>query len=327
MSSLSKYRLERTSIDENWNEFVAKSPNGTIFLTSDYLNNLDINFEAFYCLKSNELVGGFLAILDDKRDKIIGHDLVIYDGILYRDFSKLNNSQKLSEEFKVQQAVGEFVANNYSSAKITLHYSIKDVRPLLWVNYHSEGPNFHPDIRYTSLIDLDEFTDEAEIEKINLYQNASVARRQEIRYAKRDGVVTRLNNDVDKFIQMYQLTMERQEKESSQGYLNEMSILLTDLLNKELTFILEANIPESGNTGSMAVFLLDSDRAYYLFGANDPEFRDKHTGTAVLWDSFYYLNKQGCRLLDLEGVNSPLRGWFKTSFGGKLQSYFSMDLN
>ena len=74
----------------------------------------------------------------------------------------------------------------------------------------------------------------------------------------------------------------------------------------------------------MACFALDHLRAYYLFGVNKPELRDYHTGTAVLWDAFYELNKDGINEVDLEGVNSPKRGWFKVSFGGELKPYYEL---
>ena len=51
--------------------------------------------------------------------------------------------------------------------------------------------------------------------------------------------------------------------------------------------------------GSMAFFGIDNKRAYYLFGANDPELRDTHTGTAVLWDAFKILNQSGIKEVDI----------------------------
>jgi lipid II:glycine glycyltransferase (peptidoglycan interpeptide bridge formation enzyme) len=76
--------------------------------------------------------------------------------------------------------------------------------------------------------------------------------------------------------------------------------------------------------GSVAVYAFDDRRAYYLFGASDPELRDSPTGTAVLWDAFGALAAAGISQIDLEGVNSPRRGWFKMSFGGELRHYYQI---
>ena len=79
---------------------------------------------------------------------------------------------------------------------------------------------------------------------------------------------------------------------------------------------------KNGSIGSAACFAIDHIRAYYLFGASDSNLRDSHTGTAVLWDSFAKLNHYGVNEVDLEGVNSPDRGWFKLSFGGDIVPYY-----
>ena len=76
--------------------------------------------------------------------------------------------------------------------------------------------------------------------------------------------------------------------------------------------------------GSIAFFGIDHKRGYFLFGANDPEMRDEHTGTAVLWDSFCFLSQDGIFEIDLEGINSPTRGWFKLSFGGTISPYYHL---
>jgi lipid II:glycine glycyltransferase (peptidoglycan interpeptide bridge formation enzyme) len=81
-----------------------------------------------------------------------------------------------------------------------------------------------------------------------------------------------------------------------------------------------------GEIGSMAVMALDQYRAYYLFGASDPALRDTHCGSAVLWDAFVALAGSGVAEVDMEGVNSPKRGWFKLSFGAELRVYYELTL-
>jgi lipid II:glycine glycyltransferase (peptidoglycan interpeptide bridge formation enzyme) len=88
---------------------------------------------------------------------------------------------------------------------------------------------------------------------------------------------------------------------------------------------LYASYDEKNELGSMAFFAWDNKRAYYIFGASDPIKRNGHSGTAVLWDAFYDLNNIGIDKVDLEGINSPHRGWFKLSFGGDIVPYYRMD--
>ena len=35
----------------------------------------------------------------------------------------------------------------------------------------------------------------------------------------------------------------------------------------------------------------------------------------------------GVKFVNLEGVNSPFRGWYKLSFGGNLKPYYRLTLN
>ena len=52
--------------------------------------------------------------------------------------------------------------------------------------------------------------------------------------------------------------------------------------------------------------------------------RSGQTGTAVLWDALGFLSRHGVGEVDLEGVISPRRGWFKLSFGGDLRPYYEL---
>jgi len=81
------------------------------------------------------------------------------------------------------------------------------------------------------------------------------------------------------------------------------------------------------NKDGMAVYCAfygwDCKRAYYLFGAGHPEIKETWQGTLVHWHAFKELVRQHhVDEVDLEGVNSPQRGWFKLGFGGDLRPYY-----
>ena len=46
----------------------------------------------------------------------------------------------------------------------------------------------------------------------------------------------------------------------------------------------------------------------------------------VLWDGFELLRLSGVSEIDLEGMNSPSRGYFKLSFGGDIIPYYHLKL-
>lgn len=321
IDNIDKYHVEETHLGDQWDKFVGLSSNGTPFVYSRYLNALDLNVQPYYCYKKQELMGALLCILSDDSQNVIGHEHVIYDGLIYRNLDYLNNSQRLSEEFKIQQCFAEFLKGKYSRINLSLHPSIQDIRPFLWINYNKKGNKYISDIRYTSYISIEDFSKASKLEDIDIYNNASVARRQEIRYALKKQVKTELTKEVDKFISFYIKTMQRQNIQTNNNSINDMRKLLSVLIKEKMCLIVESCNKEQ-IVGSMAVFLLDNKRAYYLFGANDPEMRNQHTGTSVLWDAFYILSERGYLEVDLEGINSPYRGWYKLSFGGSCVPYY-----
>lgn len=320
---MSKYRLVEASLDDKWDRFIESSPNGTAFASRAYLESLGIPVHAYYCLKNQEPVAALILPVNDTGERVIEHEFLIYYGLIYRHLPLQNRSQTNSEQFQIQEAVAHILIERYRSIHITLHPSIVDIRPFLWVNYGTDLPKYTVGIRYTSYVDISDFPSSTRLEDIAIYNQASTARRQEIRYGIRKGVTTEETDDVEMFVDYYRKTMGRQGIEVLPALREQMLRLLVGLIaSKKL--VLMASKDAAGRVGSMAAYLLDTKRAYYLFGANDPEMRDTHTGTAVLWQAFYILADRGVKEVDLEGVNSPHRGWFKLSFGGDIRPYYEL---
>jgi hypothetical protein len=321
-----KYRLEKAAADSRWDAQVEASPNGTVFSRTEYLRCIDAPFALYHCLRKEE-VRASLALIEDVRGGATSlHDFVIYNGIMFSPPQhRQNRSQVISEWFEIADFVAGKLAETYESVSLSLHPSVGDIRPFLWYNYGTGGAKYEPDIRYTSYASIDDFAHTRDLDGIELYREASSARRQEIRYARREGVVTKGDFNADLFVKFYDDTMRRQDIEVGEKVLGEMRRLITGLEQANLGRMF-FSYTGRGEPGSAAFFAFDSKRAYYLFGANDPSMRDSHTGTAVLWDAFFALSRQGVREVDLEGVNSPRRGWFKLSFGGTILPYYQLFL-
>jgi len=320
-----KYRLEPVTMNEDWDQFVEQSSYGTVYCSSAYLQALDIPHQAYFCYKANERMAALLLLLSEDRQHVVHHGLVVHDGIIYRDFPQLNQAQQHSEQFAIQTFMGETLAEQYHTITLTLSPKITDVRALLWVNYHNHDAQFIPAIRYTSLIDITDFNGEITLNDNRLYQQASVARRQEIRYARKKSVSVCTSNNVTLLVDLYAKTMDRQAISMTEDTTQLIYRLVKRMLATHQAVMFQATTANN-DVGSMSVFLLDGNTAHFLFGANDPLFRNEHTGTAVLWEAFYQLAKVGITDVNLEGINSPQRGWFKLSFGGTVVPYYQLTL-
>lgn len=318
------YRLEPAELGPAWDAFVAASDEGTVFSASDYLANTGCRLGLYYCYNADELRAAVAVVESFDGASAVQDDLVIYGGLFFgAPMNGQNRSQRLSEHFDLATFISEALASRYRDVSFALSPSVVDVRPFLWHNYGQDLDQYKVDVRYTSSLDIADFAQAEKLDDIAAYGAASVARRQQVRYARRDGVVTEPSEDVGAFIDFYRMTMARQGETVEAEKLDQMAGLVTGLINVGMARMFVSRTRE-GTPGSIAVYTFDNKRAYYLFGANDPVLRNSPTGTAVLWDAFYSLSKEGIAQIDLEGVNSPRRGWFKLSFGGDLQPYYQI---
>lgn len=323
-----KYKLVKTETNGEWDQFVADSPDGNIFALSTYLDNIGEKVVVYYCLKNQEKHAGVILIETADGKSTLLNNFLIYNGIILGAPKKnqTNISAIRSENFKVVEFISAELAAKYKEVKMTLPPSVVDIRPLLWYNYGTNQPQYHAQILYTSYLKLDGFDCSKKAEKMPEFQHFSVSRRQEVRYAAKKGVLTKEEFKPDLFVSFYKLTIERQGKEVDQTYLDHMKKLIAALMEKKLARMFVAYTQE-GEAGSMIFIGVDNYRAYYIFGANDPNHRNTHTGSAVLWDAFILLGDSGVKEINLEGVNSPFRGWFKLSFGGDIRPYYRMSIS
>lgn len=321
---MDEFVLVRTDYENKWDEFIDNSRNGTIFSKIDYLKAINANPALYYCYKNKELKAAVALIESQDGNNVILHDFIIYNGIIYcTASSNQNHSQVLSEEFKIQTFIAEELLKKYDRIEISLHPTIKDVRPFLWVNYGTNLPKYSVEVKYTSYVSIKDFAKADKLEDISIYNKASVSRRQQVRYAIKKKYETKIVNDYKSFVEFYRITMQRQDIIIDENNLGEMEYLISILIEKDMANIF-VSYDEHCEPGSMALFGWDSKRAYYIFGANDPAKRDGHSGTSVMWDAFAYLSKKGVSEVDLEGINSPYRGWFKLSFGGDIINYYQV---
>ncbi|EJF06722.1 hypothetical protein ThvES_00011940 [Thiovulum sp. ES] len=318
---MSKYRIEKATDLEKWDKLVDDSPQGTIFSNSIYLNSFGGKYEIFFVFKGNELKAGFPIILSEQN--IVLDELVIYGGILFYYDKTQKETKAKSERFEISEEIISFLDLNYKKIEIALSPKIEDLRPFLWHNYHGED-KFIPDLRYTSYLNissLKKFENEEETEN---FKSLETLRQRNIREARKKEAKTYIDNSQsDLFIEYYKNLMISQNEKFENSKLINMKNLIDILVENNL-----ANIYIVENSENViqyiTVFVWDNKRAYYLFGSPNPDGEERYKGTIAFWDSFIDLAKKGISEIDLEGINSPSRGWFKLGFGGNIKAYYEV---
>ena len=321
----SKYRLEKTSLGAAWDKLTAKSPNATVFSHGEYLAAIRRPYSLYFIYKAQEIRGGLVAPESADRESAACNPFLVYSGVLFPNVAhNQNRAQITTERFEVCEIAAETLPCFYKDVELALSPGVSDIRPFLWYNYGNEGRHFIPDVRYTAEMPIAELAVRS-MDESELFAQCATARRQELRYAVKKGVATDEEFLPERFTDFYAMTMNRQGIAVSDEYREDMRHLIAELgkAGKARMFVSRT---AKGEMGSMAVMALDQYRAYYLFGANDPALRDTHCGSAVIWDACVALAKSGVTLVDMEGVNSPRRGWFKLSFGAIMQTYYELAL-
>lgn len=325
LMDLSAYTLQRAEPGREWDQFVEASPQGTVFTQSEFLNATGLKPSLWYCLKNRETMGAAALVETADGRGCVHTGLLVYSGILFRPADPMQNAAQVSsEEFRVTSAVIRGLATTYASIEMAVHHSFTDLRPFLWHNYGSDGPHFDVSVRYTSLIDL-HGAETATLQENSVYLACNKSRRQDIRYALKAGIETTQDYDRSLFESLYRKTFEAQDISVPESEL-EAILGATDGLHANGRLRMYVARTPGEDIGSIAVFAHDSKRAYYLYGANNPALRSGYTGTAVLWAAFQSLAADGISELDLEGINSPKRGYFKLSFGGTITPYHILRL-
>lgn len=317
------YCLEECLADEKWDAFVQKSPTGTLFSLSDYIAATRQPVRTFWCVRGTEKRAAVAVTENPDGSQGVLHDFIIYNGLMFAPPAhKQNRSQVISEHFEIATDVAAALSQRYPQLELALAPQLNDIRPFLWHNYGS-SPCYVADVRYTAYANLTGFDTATCPEEVPLFSEISYARRQEVRKAIKAEVRTAETDNALALADFYGLTMQRQGIVIEPQVHDALHYLAHNLLQKNMARLFTTYTAE-GEAAAVALFGWDTKRAYYLFGAGDPQYRNTPCGTAVLWDAFKALALAGHSEVDLEGVNSPKRGWFKMSFGAELVTYYQL---
>ena len=320
------YTFEECPLDEKWDAFVETSPTGTLFSLAGYMRAVRVPVRAFWCLRKQERRAAVVVSESADGRSAVLHDFIIHNGLLFAPQApQQNRSQIISEHFDIASDAAAFLAGRYARVELALGPQLSDIRPFLWHNWGMDEATYQANVRYTAYVDLAGFAETDAPEDIPLFAEISYSRRQEVRKARKKGVQTTEEADADGLTTFYALTLCRQDITPEAQRLEDLRILASSLLQAGMARLFVSRLP-GGEPAAMALFGRDAKRAYYLFGAGDPALRDSPCGTAVLWDAFAALARSGCREVDMEGVNSPKRGWFKLSFGAEILPYYQLIL-
>ena len=308
---------------DHWDNCVELSAQGTLFHQHKYLKEVGIPYKAWWMIKGEQICGGVVVQESKDGQTAVLDDLVIHNGIWFKNLNEQKLTKKRYQQFKLIEAAIDHLISRYNHFELSLSPQFQDLRPFLWHNYHEpDKGQFNISVRYTSYQEIKGFTGTTSQEDTEIFRNLETLRQRNLREAFKADVSFQLSDDWETMMNNYRETL----KKSGDGFENQckrMEALMNNLQMAGMGQLFSVDEPNSG-TLYQVYFAWDSKRAYYLFGAGQIESKERYQGTFAFWSAMKELAKKGIEWIDWEGVNSPQRGWFKLSFGGELVPYYQL---
>ena len=301
-------RILETSEYAEWDGFVSRSPQGTLFASSDWITAAD--GAHIYCVfQKDRLVAG---VPIAKRALPLGLNsaehppLTPYLGVLHEP-GEAKYVKKITREKEIHRAVSQRLKADFSRVQLNFHPGDVDLQPFIWDGY-SAGT------RYTYWLEI------ADLDAV--WDGMEKRRRNDIARAKRDQLKVEQSTDFEEIFSLVQMTFERQKKTAGFRSAASRYHQMLQAKNRSLGFIAQ----DADNNPIAVVYLVwDDVRAYYLLGGYDPE--KGHTGASALamWEAIQYASSE-LKLghFDFEGSMVPAVEQFFRKFGGTLTSYASI---
>lgn len=324
----SKFTVEEIIDLDIWQENIEKTSQYTMFVSKTYLSSFGGKFKTFFIKKGIEFKAGFCLLLSDDKKDVILDDLVIYTGFFFKDDITQKEVKARAERFEISEFIINHITKNYRNIEIALSTKIEDMRPFLWHNYGSKNKKeiFQLDLRYTSYIDISELKNFENEENTEVFKNLETLRQRNIRQARKDNSITKEELHIDLFLDYYKQLMSSQDEIVSDIKIFNMLNIIKNMI-QDRKAVMFATKNGKNEIVYLTVFSYDKNRAYYLFGAGNPNAKEHYKGTICFWDAFINLaQKFDIKEVDMEGINSPNRGWFKLSFGGNIVPYYEIKL-
>ena len=316
--------------DKVWNNFVLESASQSIYAISDYLKISNHQVDKMLCLKDEEIVASFILIkkedLLSNTNSIIKDDKILFSPISYRNIKGASSAKKIRERYFVNDTIVNYLIENFKDIALSLDYETDDIRNFLWHGFPDYKKKFLVEPRFTSLINLDHIDNDNFLET-KLFQNFSSTLRNNYRQSLKNTYI--LNNKFSKeiFFSLLEDTFSSQNINFPIIIYEQIFEVLKNLYKKKLIDMFYLT-DKNNKVLNFSLFSTMRNKSTFLFsGKSGIVGADDYCGVYLNVNLFLYLKKHNFRIIDLEGINSPKRGFNKLGYGGSITPYYNLKLN
>jgi hypothetical protein len=147
-------QLRRWDDAAQWDEWVRRSPQYSIFATSRFLAALKVEAHRWVLYRGGEPQVAALVLTRNGQVVRAPHPFTMYQGIFYcGDATTMALHRRPRWELDVTTELLLQLSRRYDSLSFGLHHSIADARSFQWFNYHdAEQGQFTVSLRYTGRV-------------------------------------------------------------------------------------------------------------------------------------------------------------------------------
>jgi len=307
-----QFSIVEIDCDLFWDKLMDSSANSSIFSSSLYCNTFLNKYKRLGIQDGSQRI--ILSVIIPLENIHGLPHSEMYASIFFNLFEK-QFTRKSSENSAVYNALTfliEYLSKKHKGMRFSLHHEIKDLRAINDFNY-SNSNKIQVNLRHTSILDIERGWQEIcskYISKTRLYE----ARRLSKKYK-----FTKIN-EISK--EDVLLLYSYDKKITIQSPL---VCLAYDVINSLLKDNNASVIKFSQNSQTLAinVFLYFKNTAFYHSSYISTE-SSLELGSSAMMTQIETAHIRKLKAVDFVGVNSPNRGFFKASFGGKIVNYYEI---
>lgn len=315
MTNYELYHVEPVNekSQSDWMSLVVQSPQSTPFLRSDILAASGFLAERYLVYRRGDIYMGICIPIEKASGEAKDVPFAPYQGLLY--MHSCDNYTDYHNNLEATDVLLEYLYENGKQRRIRFSNSctVRDLRSVQWHHYHEpEKGVYNIEINYTAIFP----------EKSEFVNSVSKGRKLDYKYSKeRYGISTFCSECITDFMNLYEKTFMCQGIYLTHKVLEQVETIIRTGFKSGIGKLWYAK-DENGSSIDAIYVLSEYGKSYYLFGANAPDFKKKGGGTLLLMEQLMSMKDNGIKTFDFVGVNSPHRGDFKLSFGGKIEPYY-----
>ncbi len=310
MSEMFVRPMEPDELD-SWDEFVAGSPQGSVFHTTAWKHVIEKSGEgelAFWgCFEDRMLCGGVVFLERERHGQrtAVTPLLTPYCGLLLDEPAGEKFSDQISRDTRVAATLAGALTDHFSYVNLMNSPALHDVRPLT-------DAKFELIPRFTYLINLCLPVDE-------LWQRLDGSVRRQIRKAERSDFEVTDNLNVEEGFTLFGSTFTRRGETNpiSRAFFEE--IVESERLREKRRIFCAIR---QGRLESFIVSLSDTETTHYALAATDEAALGEGVSSYLVWEMIKNQATEGMKTLDFVGANIPSIARFKEGFNPRLQIYF-----